>query len=184
MHEKHLALLLSCYKEERGREIYHDHGLVLLLCASSEHCYGIQEWLMSYEGDLAKHWLAVWSPRLESLDPLLTTAVVSSLDIPHTWGCSNHVWTESFFLPLLPLTGTKQVRPRVRRLSEGPWHAQGLCHSSWPGICRTQQTSRASWSWPDLQLSYYRSTRIKYQTFLSPLNNTGIIPTSQDCHAC
>ena len=58
---------------------------------------------------------------------------------------------ESFFLPLLSLTGTKQVRAHVStKLSEGPWKAQGLCHSLWPGICKTQQPVKASWIWSDL----------------------------------
>lgn len=50
------------------REMYHHHLCVLLIHASSyEHFHGSREGLMSYECDLAKHWLAVWSPRLELL---------------------------------------------------------------------------------------------------------------------
>ena len=168
-------------KREGEREIYHDHGCVLLLVP-------LMSTIMEFKNDWC-HMKVTWQNTdlqsgVQGWSLLIPNAVVSSLAIPRTWGCSNHVWTESFFLPLLPLIGTKQVRTHVYgELSEGPWHAQGLCHSSGPGICRTQQTARASWSWPDLQLSYYRSTRIKYQTFLSPLNKTGIIPTSQDCHA-
>ena len=58
---------------------------------------------------------------------------------------------ESFFLPLLSLTGTKKMRAHVStKLSEGPWKAQGQCHSLWPAICKTQQPVKDSWIWSDL----------------------------------